>query len=129
MLYLCFLMGLLGVLHFVYKVFLQPLLTYTSPGWFPFLSVTNITKLERLHRAASRTISCCLSSSLTHFSSLRRLYFFTRVTLTHFMSEPSSPNHLSYFKFGQTCSEIKTLQISLENIWVHLPAHASFYFP
>ena len=31
----------------------RPLLTYASPGWFPFLSDTNITKLECLHRAAS----------------------------------------------------------------------------
>ena len=47
----------------LYKAFLWPLLTYASPGWFPFLSVTNITKLERFHRAASRAITDCLSSS------------------------------------------------------------------
>ena len=47
-------------LSFLYKAFLRPLLTYASPGWFPFLSVTNITKLERLHRAASRAITGCL---------------------------------------------------------------------
>ena len=34
-------------LSLLYKSFLQPLLTYASPGWFPFLSATNITKLER----------------------------------------------------------------------------------
>ena len=33
----------------LYKSFLRSLLTYASPGWFPFLSVTNVTKLERLH--------------------------------------------------------------------------------
>ena len=33
----------LSVLH---KAFLRPHLTYVSPGWFPFLSVINITKLE-----------------------------------------------------------------------------------
>ena len=32
-----------------YKSFLWSLLTYASPRWFPFLSATNITKLERLH--------------------------------------------------------------------------------
>ena len=32
-------------------------------GWFPFLSITNITKLERLHQVASRAITGCLSSS------------------------------------------------------------------
>ena len=41
---------------------LRSLLTYASPGWFPFLSATNFTKLERLHRAASRAITGCLSS-------------------------------------------------------------------
>ena len=43
-------------LSVLYKSFLPPLLTYASPGWFPFLSVTSFTKLERLHRAASRAI-------------------------------------------------------------------------
>ena len=49
-----------------------------------FLSVTNITKLERLYRAASRAITGCLSSSpiplLLYEASLPPL----RVTLTHF---------------------------------------------
>ena len=48
----------------LYKAFLRPLVTYASPGWFPFLIVTNVTKLERLHRAASRAISGYLSSFL-----------------------------------------------------------------
>ena len=71
-------------LSVLYKSFLRFLLTYASPGWFPFLSATNITKLERLHRAASRTITGCLSSSpiplLLTEASLPPL----RVTLTHF---------------------------------------------
>ena len=71
-------------LSLLYKSFLRPLLTYASPGWFPFLSATNITKLERLHRAAGRAISGCPSSSpiplLLSESSLPPL----RVTLTHF---------------------------------------------
>ena len=50
-------------LSVLYQSFLRPLFTYASPGWFPFLSVTNFTKLVRLHRAASRTITSCLSSS------------------------------------------------------------------
>ena len=41
---------------------------------------------------------------------------------------PSSPNLLSYFRFGQTWSETKTLQIVLESFCVHSPAHASFCF-
>ena len=71
-------------LSLLYKSFLRPLLTYASPGWFPFLSATNITKLERLHRAASRAITGCLLSSpiplLLSEASLPPL----RVTLTHF---------------------------------------------
>ena len=31
-------------LSLLYKSFLRSLLTYASPGWFPFLSVTNVTK-------------------------------------------------------------------------------------
>ena len=62
----------------------RPLLTYASLGWFLFLSVTNITTLERLYRATSRTISGCLPSFPTSLllseASLPRL----RVTLTHF---------------------------------------------
>ena len=68
----------------LYKFFLRSLLTYASPGWFPFLSATNLTKLERLHRAASRAIIGCLSSSpiplLLSEASLPPL----RVTLPHF---------------------------------------------
>ena len=71
-------------LSVLYKAFLRSLLTYALPGWFPFLSVTNITKSERLHRAASRAITGCLSSFSTPLllseASLRPL----RVTLTHF---------------------------------------------
>ena len=68
----------------LYKSFLRFFLTYASPGWFPFLSATNHIKLERLHRAASRAITGCISSSpiplLLSEASLPPL----RVTLTHF---------------------------------------------
>ena len=71
-------------LSLLYKSFLRSLLTYASPGWFPFLSAAKFTKLERLHRAASRAITGCLSSSpiplLLSEASLPPL----RVTLTHF---------------------------------------------
>ena len=49
-------------LSLLYKSFLWPLLTYASPGWFPFLRATNFIKFERHHRAASRAITGCLSS-------------------------------------------------------------------
>ena len=81
----------------LYKAFLQSLLTYASPGWFPFPSVTNITKLERLHRAASRAITDCLSSSpIPHllseasFSPLRVIL--TRVTLSCYERALHLPN-------------------------------------
>ena len=84
-LYLCFLMRpSKKSLSFLYKAFLQPILTYVSPEWFSFFSATNFIKLERLHRAASRAITGCLSSSsiplLLSEASLPPL----RVTLTHF---------------------------------------------
>ena len=64
----------------MYKAFLWPLLIYASPGWFPFQSVTNISKLERLHQAASHTISSSPIPLLLSEMSLP----FKRVTLTHF---------------------------------------------
>ena len=71
-------------LSLLYKSFLRSLLTYASPGWFSFLSATNFTKLEHLHRVASHAITGCLSSSpiplLFSEASLPPL----RVTLTHF---------------------------------------------
>ena len=116
-------------LFFLYKSFLRPLLTYASPGWFPFLSGTNLTKLERLHRAASRAITGCLSSSpiplLLSEASLPPL----QVTLTHFTLFSYEralrfPTSFPYFRIGQTRSETKTL----ESFYVGSPAHASFYF-
>ena len=120
-------------LSLLYKSFLRPLLTYASPGWFPFLSVTNITKLERLHRAASRAITGCLSTSpiplLLSKASLPHL----RVILTHFTLSSYERalcllTSFFYFWFGQTWSKTKTLQIVLKRFCVHSPAHAFFYF-
>ena len=50
-------------LSLLHKSFLRPLLTYASPGWFPFLSATDFTNLEYLHQVASRIIISCHSSS------------------------------------------------------------------
>ena len=63
--------------------FLRPLLIYALPGWFPFLSITNITKLERLYWAASRAISGCLLSSPIPLLLSEVFLSFLRVTLTH----------------------------------------------
>ena len=59
-LYLCFLLGSFPLL---YNLFFGPFLLLLHPNGFPFLSVTNITTLKSLHRAASRAITDCLSSS------------------------------------------------------------------
>ena len=71
-------------LSVLYKSFLRPLLTYASPGWFPFLSATNFTKLERPYQATSRAITGCLSffpiASFVSEASSPPL----RVTVTHF---------------------------------------------
>ena len=68
----------------MYIAFLRPLLSYASSGWFPFLSVTNITKLKCLYRAASHTITCCLSSSPIPFLFSEASLPPLRVTLAHF---------------------------------------------
>ena len=80
-LYLCFHMGPpKESLSLLYKTFLRSFLTCASPGWFPFL---NVTKLERLHQAASRSISDRLSFSLIPIFS-EVLLPSLQVTLTHF---------------------------------------------
>ena len=71
-------------LSVLYKFFLRSLFTYALPGWFPFLSATNLTKLECFHQVASHAITGCVSSFpiplLLSEASLPPL----RVTLTHF---------------------------------------------
>ena len=71
-------------LSLLYKSFLWPLFTYASPGWFPFLRATNLTKLKRLHRAASHAITGCLSSSPIPLLLTEAVLPLLRVTLTHF---------------------------------------------
>ena len=51
-------------LSLLYKAFVRLVLTYASPGWFPFLCNTAANHLEVLHRAACRVITGCLSSPL-----------------------------------------------------------------
>ena len=51
----------------LYKAFIRPILTYASPGWFPFSSPTHITSVERMH-------------TLLHIEALLPPL---RVTLTH----------------------------------------------
>ena len=58
-------------LSLLYKAFVRPVLTYASPGWFPFLCNTATNHLEVLHRAACRVITGCLSSTPPPYSFLR----------------------------------------------------------
>ena len=110
----------------------SPCTTIFLPGWFPFLSVISIIKLQCLHQAASCAISGCLSSSPIPLF----LRGFSTSPTSHSDSFHSfilwagslSPNFLFHFRFGQTWSEAKTLQIVLESFCIHSPVHASFYF-
>ena len=57
----------------LYKAFIRPILTYASPGWFPFSSPTHITSVERMHRSSCRVVTGCLSSTpipLLHIEAL-----------------------------------------------------------
>ena len=74
----------LGSLSLLYKAFLRPFLTYASPEWFPFLSVTNIIELKRLHGATSRAITGCLSFFLIPLLLSEASLPPLRVILTHF---------------------------------------------
>ena len=47
----------------LYKAFICPILKYASPSWFPFLSPTHITTVERMYRSSCIVITGCLSST------------------------------------------------------------------
>ena len=67
----------------LYKAFIRPILTYASPGWFPFLYPTHITSVERMHRSSCRVITGCLSSTSIFLLHIEALLSPLRVTLTH----------------------------------------------
>ena len=121
-------------LSLLYKALLQPLFTYASPGWFPFPNATNITKLERLHRAVSPAITGCLLFSpvplLHSVASLPPL----RVTLTFFALSCYKPALRLPTSFP--ISDLARLGVTprpCRSSWRDLassqsPANASFYF-
>ena len=100
-------------LFLLYKAFLWPVLTYASPGWFPLLRVTNLIKLKRLHRAASRTISGCLSFSATLLLLSEASLPPLRVTLTHFAltsyKRALRPPNISHCNSRYFCSDFVEL--------------------
>ena len=117
-------------LSLLYKAFFRSFLTYASPGWFSFFSVTNITTLERLERAAIRAFSSCPASSLIGLFLCEETPPPLRVILTRFALSSYKPalRLLPHFRFDQTWSETKTLQVILERFCIHSYAHAFSYF-
>ena len=67
----------------LYKAFIRPILTYASPGWFPFSPPTHITSVERMHRSSCRIITGCLSSTPIPLLHVEALLPPLRVTLIH----------------------------------------------
>ena len=74
----------------LYKAFIRPILTYASPGWFPFSSPTHITSVGRMHKSSCRVITGCLSSTPILLLHIEALLPPLRVTLTD--------QSLSFFK-------------------------------
>ena len=62
---------------------MRPVLTYASPGWLPFLCNTATNYLEVLHRAASRVITGCLSSTPSSLLLLEAQLAPLKLTLEH----------------------------------------------
>ena len=67
----------------LYKAFICPVLTYASPGWFPFLPLTHITSVERIYKSSCRVITGCLLSTPIPLVHLKVLCPPLCVTLTH----------------------------------------------
>ena len=59
------------------------MLTFASPGWFPFLCNTATNHLEVLHRAACRVITGCLSSTPSSLLLLEAQLPPLKLTLEH----------------------------------------------
>ena len=70
-------------LFLLYKAFVRPVLTYASPGWFPFLCNTATNPLEVLHRAAWRVITGWLSSTPSSLLLLEAQLPPLKLTLEH----------------------------------------------
>ena len=107
-------------LSLLYKSFLRSLLTYASPGWFPFSKryqyhqigtpppsgQSRHLRLPLVLPYPSTTNRGFSTSPTSHSDSFHSLIL---------RAGSSSPNLLSYFRFCQSWSETKTLQIVLES--------------
>ena len=67
----------------LYKAFVRPVLTYASPGLFPFFCNTATNHLEVLHRAACSVITGCLSSIPSSLLLLEAQFPPPKLTLEH----------------------------------------------
>ena len=70
-------------LSLLYKAFVRSVLTYASPGWFPFFCNTATNHLEVLHRAACRVITGCLFSTPSSLLLLEAQLPPLKLTLEH----------------------------------------------
>ena len=70
-------------LSLLYKAFVRSVLTYASPGWFPFLCNSATNHLEVLHRAACRVITGCLFSTPSSLLLLEAQLPPLKLTLEH----------------------------------------------
>ena len=112
-------------LSFPYKAFLQPVLPYASPKWFPSLSVTNVTKLEHYDRGPVMLMQAAFQPTLFPFFSEASLppLQVTDSFYSVLYAGPLSSNLLCHFKIGQTLRETLTYRISW-SLCVHSPADA-----
>ena len=67
----------------IYKAFLLPVLTYASPGWFPFIYAKYLQPLEAAHNSASRAITGCYATTPTSLLLLEAGLSPLSCTLTH----------------------------------------------
>ena len=104
---------------FLCKAFFWVVLSCASPGWFSFVSVTNITRLEHLHQASRITLSLFFPS----FILLLCLFYvllssvFLSYTLWHILQGLSFPHLLSGYS-GSPASPLFR-----GTTWVHCSNH------
>ena len=97
--------------------------------WFPFLSVINLSKIERFRRTTNRATTGSLSSFPIPLPLSETSLLSLRVTLTHFAMFSCKralcfPNSFSISGLIRLGSETKTFRVFLESFCVHSPTHA-----
>jgi len=67
----------------MYKLFIRPVVSYSSPVWFPFLCGALKKYLEMCHKSACRVESGCLASAPVLLLLLESLAPPLEITLNH----------------------------------------------